>query len=151
MTGFIDWYGHGQVFRLENTYRCPQAICDVSSRFVTKNPVQLRKTVISVTEPIGPAFQVAGKNDIKDGFRQYLDDPLRRTLKRLYPLTRRSPASDHCTHDTVLQVFLSFRFKIDLVCGGQLMDLSLFLAEFGIDYHIALRIEAKKAAIQESV
>ncbi|MGM3216530.1 hypothetical protein ACSQ5K_15100 [Pseudomonas sp. PhalM4] len=74
MTGFIDWYGHGQVFHLENTYRCPLAICDVSSRFVTKNPFQLRKTVISVTEPIGPAFQVAGKDDIKDGFRQYLDD-----------------------------------------------------------------------------
>ncbi|MGL6550655.1 UvrD-helicase domain-containing protein [Aeromonas hydrophila] len=77
MTGFINWYGHGQVFYLQNTYRCPQAICDASSRFVTKNSVQLRKTVLSVTEPVGPAFQafqVASKDEINDGVRQYLDE-----------------------------------------------------------------------------
>lgn len=77
MTGFINWYGHGQVFYLQNTYRCPQAICDASSRFVTKNLVQLRKTVLSVTESVGPAFQafqVARKDEINDGVRQYLDE-----------------------------------------------------------------------------
>ncbi|PYB92578.1 helicase IV [Pseudomonas fulva] len=77
MTGFVDWYGHGEVFRLEKTYRCPQAICDASSQFVGKNPAQLQKTVISVTEPVGPAFQafqLSSRDQVRDGLRQYLDD-----------------------------------------------------------------------------
>jgi DNA helicase-4 len=77
MTGFVEWYGHGEVFRLEKTYRCPQAICDASSQFVAKNPAQLQKTVISVTEPIGPAFQafqLSSRDQVQDGLRQYLDD-----------------------------------------------------------------------------
>lgn len=77
MTGFVEWYGHGEVFRLEKTYRCPQAICDASSQFVAKNPAQLQKTVISVTEPIGPAFQafqLSSRDQVRDGLRQYLDD-----------------------------------------------------------------------------
>ncbi len=106
MTGFIDWYGHGQVFHLENTYRCPQAICDASSRFVTKNPVQLRKTVISVTEPIGPefqAFQVAGKDEIKDGIRQYLDDLYQGLSNGSIP----SPEG------RLVSVFILGRYKVD--------------------------------------
>lgn len=77
MTGFVEWYGHGEVFRLEKTYRCPQAICDASSQFVARNPAQLQKTVISVTEPIGPefqAFQLSSRDQVRDGLRQYLDD-----------------------------------------------------------------------------
>lgn len=77
MTGFISWFGHGQVFNLQNTYRCPQSICDASSNFIIKNTAQLRKTVLSVTEPIGPAFQafqVAREDKINDGVRQYLDE-----------------------------------------------------------------------------
>jgi DNA helicase-4 len=35
---------------LENTYRLPQEIADISSKFIMKNPNQLEKTVISKTE-----------------------------------------------------------------------------------------------------
>lgn len=77
MTGFAEWYGHGRVFYLEKTYRCPQVICDASSQFVAKNPAQLPKSVISVTEPVGPAFdafQVSNSDELQDGVRQYLGD-----------------------------------------------------------------------------
>jgi DNA helicase-4 len=47
MTGFEKWFGAGEVMRLERTFRCPQSLCDVSSTFVTKNPQQLNKTVVS--------------------------------------------------------------------------------------------------------
>ena len=76
MTGFREWYGHGQVLRLETTFRCPQAICDASSRFVSKNPAQLRKNVVSVTPAIGPAlqaFQVASQAEVRDAVSQYLE------------------------------------------------------------------------------
>ncbi len=57
MTDFTTFFGSGQLLKLEQTFRCPQALCDVSSRFVSKNPVQLSKTVYSKTPPVGPAAQ----------------------------------------------------------------------------------------------
>ena len=51
MTGFEGWFGAGQTLRLETTFRCPQAICDVSSAFVTQNPVQIKKVVRAHGQP----------------------------------------------------------------------------------------------------
>ncbi|AOZ05842.1 UvrD-helicase domain-containing protein [Cupriavidus malaysiensis] len=75
MTGFREWFGHGQVLKLEQTFRCPQALCDVSSRFVSKNPTQISKRVTSVTPPIGPmlqAFQVDNKEKLADAIAQFV-------------------------------------------------------------------------------
>lgn len=75
MTGFRDTFGHGQVLKLEQTFRCPQDLCDVSSRFITKNPAQIQKQVRSVTPAHGPvlqAYQVGGRDQVQDGVRQYL-------------------------------------------------------------------------------
>ncbi|VXB17092.1 UvrD-helicase domain-containing protein [Pseudomonas sp. 8O] len=76
MTGFRDWFGHGEVLRLEKTFRCPQAICDASSHFVSKNPAQLQKIVVSDTPPIGPeltAFQVERRDEVPDAVSQYVE------------------------------------------------------------------------------
>ncbi|MEM5330375.1 UvrD-helicase domain-containing protein [Paraburkholderia sp. JHI2823] len=75
MTGFREWFGHGQVLKLEQTFRCPQALCDVSSRFVSKNPTQISKRVTSVTPAIGPvlqAFQVDTKEKLADAIDQFV-------------------------------------------------------------------------------
>ncbi len=50
MTQFESWFGEADVLKLERTFRCPQPICDVSSRFVMKNPNQLPKRVVSSTQ-----------------------------------------------------------------------------------------------------
>ena len=74
MTGFKEWFGHGQVLKLEQTFRCPQALCDISSRFVSKNPAQIRKQVRSVTPAVGPvlhACQVDHKTKLADAISQY--------------------------------------------------------------------------------
>lgn len=47
MTRFDAWFGKSVTLKLERTFRCPQSVCDVSSRFVQKNPVQLPKVVTS--------------------------------------------------------------------------------------------------------
>ncbi|TBW10033.1 helicase IV [Azotobacter chroococcum subsp. isscasi] len=76
MTGFKEWFGHGQVLKLEQTFRCPQALCDVSSRFVSKNPAQISKQVRSVSPPVGPvlqAFQVNQREKIPSAINQFLD------------------------------------------------------------------------------
>ena len=57
MTDFRAFFGSGQMLKLQQTFRCPQALCDVSSRFVSKNPVQLTKTVYSETPAVGPVLQ----------------------------------------------------------------------------------------------
>ena len=76
MTRFREWFGHGQILKLEQTFRCPQALCDVSSRFVAKNPAQLKKQVRSVTPQTGPvlqAFQVPSKDHLGSAIQTHLE------------------------------------------------------------------------------
>lgn len=75
MTGFADYFGHGQVLKLEQTFRCPQALCDVSSAFVSRNPAQIRKRVQSRAPQQGAAlraFQVGSRDQLRDAVAQYL-------------------------------------------------------------------------------
>ena len=83
MTGFVDWFGHGRVVKLEQTFRCPQALCDVSSRFISKNPGQIDKQVHSLTAAQGPvlqAFQVTHRDQLQDAVGQYLQRLQRQLL-----------------------------------------------------------------------
>ncbi|WOB11331.1 UvrD-helicase domain-containing protein [Piscinibacter gummiphilus] len=56
MTGFESMFGKAVTMTLATTFRCPQALCDISSHFVQKNPRQLRKNVKSpkpnVVDPV---------------------------------------------------------------------------------------------------
>lgn len=75
MTGFESWFGKGQTLRLERTFRCPQPICDVSSKFVLNNPNQLKKKVLSSTKEYAPsveALQVPSDAQIASAIRQRL-------------------------------------------------------------------------------
>ncbi|NIJ67673.1 UvrD-helicase domain-containing protein [Xanthomonas sp. 60] len=106
MTGFREWFGHGQVLRLEQTFRCPQALCDVSSRFISANPAQLRKQVHSRTPAHGPvlqAFQVASRDQISDGIAQYLQHLHEQRLTGTVPPGR----------DGKLSVFVVGRYNAD--------------------------------------
>lgn len=58
MTGFSDMFGPSEVLRLERTFRFPQSIADVSSRFVLQNSSQLAKTVVSSTAEFPPTIGV---------------------------------------------------------------------------------------------
>lgn len=76
MTKFEDWYGKGPILRLERTFRCPQALCTISSRFVQKNPSQLQKRVVSETPEVGPvmrAIEVQDEDDISTALRAQFD------------------------------------------------------------------------------
>ena len=89
MTGFREWFGHGQVYRLETTFRCPQAICDVSSQFVSKNPSQLQKRVTSVSPELDvpiQAFQVPNRNEIQGAIHHYLAELQARLAQGSVPL-----------------------------------------------------------------
>ncbi|MBD8644208.1 UvrD-helicase domain-containing protein [Stenotrophomonas sp. CFBP 13724] len=106
MTRFSEWFGHGQVLRLEQTFRCPQALCDVSSRFISANPAQIRKHVWSSTPSHGPvlqAFQVAARDQLTDAVGQYLQQLHQACLSGAMPAGR----------DGKLSVFVLGRYNAD--------------------------------------
>jgi DNA helicase-4 len=57
MTKFDEWFGKSVTLKLERTFRCPQSICDVSSKFVLKNSVQIVKVVRSSEPEHAPSVQ----------------------------------------------------------------------------------------------
>ncbi|WP_312236651.1 UvrD-helicase domain-containing protein [Stenotrophomonas sp.] len=106
MTGFIDYFGHGQVLKLEQTFRCPQALCDVSSAFVSRNPAQIPKRVSSRAPQHGAAlraFQVASREQLRDAVAQYLTQ-----LQQQLDSGAAAPG-----RDGKLQVFVLGRYNAD--------------------------------------
>jgi DNA helicase-4 len=49
MSEFGSFFSHSTTLQLTTTFRCPQALCDISSEFVQANPKQLKKTVRSTS------------------------------------------------------------------------------------------------------
>jgi DNA helicase-4 len=47
MSKFHDSFGKGPTLHLSRTYRCTQTIADVATKFVTKNPDQIKKDVVA--------------------------------------------------------------------------------------------------------
>jgi len=77
MTDFESWFGKGKTVRLERTFRCPQSLCDISSRFVQKNPVQISKKVTSNNAEFPPAvrgLQVDHDSKIRDAIDKFLGE-----------------------------------------------------------------------------
>ena len=106
MTGFLDEFGHGHVLKLEQTFRCPQALCDVSSAFISRNPAQIDKRVRSVTPQIGPvlrAIQADHKDTLPGTVIEFLDE----LCKGLHEGTIPSP------RDRKVTVFILGRYNAD--------------------------------------
>lgn len=77
MTNFEEWFGPGQTLRLQTTFRCPQAICDVATTFVTKNPRQLGKQVTSAHSKPGAPVTVVRVSDqaaVTRAIAEYLEE-----------------------------------------------------------------------------
>lgn len=109
MTGFLEWCGQGQVLRLEQTFRCPQQLCDASSHFVSKNPKQLPKRVRSQTSEFGPvlqAFQVSHRDQLKGAIHDHLARLHRAMATGSIPSPRGGKAS----------VFVLGRYNADEQC-----------------------------------
>lgn len=60
MTDFEARFGRSITLKLETTFRCPQSLCDISSKFVQKNPRQIRKEVRSARQDIAAPISIIG-------------------------------------------------------------------------------------------
>ncbi|SAL62201.1 putative helicase [Caballeronia choica] len=106
MTGFAGWFGYSEVLKLEQTFRCPQELCDISSGFIGKNPNQMKKKVRSETPAFGPvlrAFQVDSRGEIKDAIDAYLAQLHREMVEGAVPLGK----------DGKVTVFVLGRYNAD--------------------------------------
>jgi DNA helicase-4 len=75
MTEFETWFGPTTRMKLERTFRCPQALCDVSSKFVQRNPAQIKKVVRSQQPEVGrpvELIEVPDENQIRVGIEHRL-------------------------------------------------------------------------------
>ena len=76
MTDFAGTFPHSSQLRLATTFRCPQALCDASSSFVSANPRQLEKTVQTTNTREGQAivaFAFASSEDTLRGVDTHLE------------------------------------------------------------------------------
>lgn len=75
MTEFERTFDPATWLTLNTTFRCPQSLCDVSSRFVQANPAQIRKTVTTTNQEQVPAVLARGFES-QDAMSQFLGQQL---------------------------------------------------------------------------
>ena len=74
MTDFEAWFGRGPQLALTTTFRCPQTICDVAARFVSKNPAQFPKAMRSAQTGGGAPVRILRSDKPAAALAGYLDD-----------------------------------------------------------------------------
>lgn len=65
MSEFGGFFSHATTLHLATTFRCPQALCDISSAFVQANPKQLKKSVQSTSRFENRPLQAYGFDDLE--------------------------------------------------------------------------------------
>lgn len=65
MTAFDKIFGAATTLRLQRTFRCAQALCDISSAFMQLNPLQIRKHVTSDRSDVLDPVRIVRVTDIK--------------------------------------------------------------------------------------
>jgi DNA helicase-4 len=63
MTDFESRFGKAKVMKLESTFRCPQSLCNVSSKFIQKNPKQIAKSVFAVGKNVNEPIRIIRVED----------------------------------------------------------------------------------------
>jgi DNA helicase-4 len=72
MSRFHDSFGNGPTLHLSRTYRCTQTIADVATKFVTKNPNQIKKNVLADQGGTGNPIVLVRAGDGQQGVREAL-------------------------------------------------------------------------------
>lgn len=110
MTGFKNLFGPSEVLRLERTFRFPQSIADVSSRFVLQNPSQLVKRVVSSTPEFPQSISAISVDTDKA-----VKEAIHYRLKALYTQIARGRISQPVGIKVTVFVLGRYRHQIDSV------------------------------------
>jgi DNA helicase-4 len=100
MTQFDAKFGQASTLRLETTFRCPQALCDISSAFIQKNPQQLRKRVRSPRNAVDAPVRIVRVAD-------------ERRIRSAIEACLAELATTHAEGDRPVRVFVLGRYRHD--------------------------------------
>lgn len=103
LTKFEQWFGRGHQLALTTTFRCTQAICDLATSFVTKNPAQFVKRVTSVHPTHGAPARIVMATNPSTTARQCIS-------RVLDDLSARVASGDIATRGPRLSVFVLGRY-----------------------------------------
>lgn len=67
MTRFHEIFGEGPTLLLSRTFRCTQIIADVATKFVTKNPEQIKKKVVAEVDGLSQPVTLIRSNSPQQG------------------------------------------------------------------------------------
>jgi DNA helicase-4 len=73
MSKFHETFGKGPTLHLSRTYRCTQTIADVATKFVTKNPDQIKKNVVADQGGKGNPIVLIRAGGEQEGVREALE------------------------------------------------------------------------------
>ena len=73
MSKFHNSFGKGPTLHLSRTYRCTQTIADVATKFVTKNPDQIKKNVVADQGGAGSPIVLIRAGGEQQGVREALE------------------------------------------------------------------------------
>lgn len=93
MGHFQKAYPEAAIRHLSETFRCPQDLCDLTSEFVAKNPMQISKGVRTHNSRTGPTYRVVALPEIggiADRVKQQLDTLFRKLEEKNDPEERLS-------------------------------------------------------------
>lgn len=107
-TSFARIFGTTATTVLNQTFRFNDSICNISSRFVQENPLQVRKTLSTLTKVKRPAVSLLRANTTANDHAPY-DPRLRQVLSSISKI-----AGQNAT------VYLLARFRFSLPDGRQL-------------------------------
>lgn len=106
MTAFQKWFGTSVSMKLQRTFRCPQSICDLSSRFVQKNPNQIVKEVRSTAQEHPPSLAIHQVDDLP-----YIRGAVRTVLERIRANVK--PVAGKLSQGQKLTVLVLGRYRRD--------------------------------------
>ncbi len=77
-TGFEKHYEGTEIMRIERTYRNSQQLIDSAARFITKNPAQYKKSLVSSKSCPAPIHFQLYRDNAAEAIKKTVDDIIRR-------------------------------------------------------------------------
>ncbi len=103
ITQFADEFGATKITRLDKTFRFNNSICDVTSKFILKNPAQIQKTLSTHTVAEQPAISILRTNYATTEDSSELDPILQEVLNKI---------SSHVEKSSTVYFLSRFRFDL---------------------------------------
>ncbi len=148
ITDFENYFGHATQSHLDLTFRFNSRIGDVATRFVTQNPMQISKTIHSVTKGRKSAVSIVkgpAANKLLDGSTQGTINPKLTTLSETVDAIAQIVGKDKRKPEVKPRVYLLARYWFLLPDQHELTRLKQTNPSIDIECHSFHAAKGKEA------